>query len=179
MPARPGKLQCSPSEAAAVQTFLSGGHGTIFMCPALWCKIGSGDRPLPSFLPTTFLDALSAQEHAPVSLSVHWNLGASDQRLSLATKKALLSPWGPPGKGGCGGEPSLFSTDKRISTQTPAREMGLCMQLHQPPSTFPGSKEKSCPCGGPGLEGPKKPCPCVLWKPEQSLIPNGTIPFFC
>ena len=72
-----------------------------------------------------------------------------------------------------GGEGTLPPCHIGSSEQTPVWEMGLCMQPHQPPS----NKEKSCPCSGLGLEGPGKPCPGALWKPEQSSIPNGTVPF--
>lgn len=113
------------------------------MCPALWCKTGPGHQPLPSCLPTIFLDALSAQEHAPVSLSVHRNLGASEAELSEKGSRLSL---GASRQRWVWGELFFLSTDMRTGEQTPAQEMGLCTQLHRPAGTFPGSKEKSRPC---------------------------------
>ena len=144
------------------------------MCPALWCKIGLGDWPLPSSLPSIFLDALSAQGRAPISLSVHRNLGASEAELS--SKKGSPLSLGASRQRWAWRKLFLLSMDMRMGEQTLAWEMGLCMQLHRPPGIFPGSK-KSCPRGRPGLEGPKKPWPRALWKPEQSPESNGTMPF--
>lgn len=132
------------------------------MCTALWYKIRSGDRPLP----TVFLDACSAQEYAPVSLSAHQNLGASEAEFSSKKGSRLLRAL--QAKMGVGDQfPINRYEDQRANS---AQELRLCTQLHQPPGTLPGSKEKSCPYGEPGLEGPKIPCPPALWKPERSSL---------
>lgn len=141
---------------------------SVFTCPALWCRIGSGDQTLPSCLPTISLDALSARECAPISVSVHRNLGAS--AVELRGGKGSPLSLGASRQRCMWGELFLLSRDTRTSEQTPAREMGLWVQLHRPP----GSKEE---LSAPGLEGPKKPCPHALWKPQQSSIPNGTVTF--
>lgn len=89
------------------------------MCPTRWCQIGSGDQPLPSCFPTTFLHA---QERAQLPSQYIGTWGASEAELSRKEDFPLSL-----GKDGCGGKPSPLPTDIRMGEQTPPWKMGLCM----------------------------------------------------
>lgn len=118
------------------------------MRPALWCKTGLGDRPLVSCLPTIPQGSLHRFQ-----CTGNWE----HQRLRSAAEGALCFPGGLQVKMGVGGTiPPHCLGDRAVHTAT--------LSSWHPP----GSQEKSCPRGGPGLEALKEPCPRVFWKPGQS-----------
>lgn len=96
------------------------------------------------------------------------------QRLSLGTKRSLLSPWGPPGKGGCGGnQPSSQRIRGSVRKLQPGRWDCACSYTDLP-APFPAARRRAVRAVGQVWRDQKSPahvCSGSQSSPQYQMAP--------